>query len=129
MIRVVLVDDHELVRAGIAALLATQPDLQVVGQASDGEQALELIRRERPDVVLMDFSMPGVNGAEATRWVCHEAPGICVIGVSMYTDAARVHEMCAAGVSAYLFKGCPPDELLDVIRRCHAAAADDAPGC
>jgi DNA-binding NarL/FixJ family response regulator len=115
-VRVLLVDDHVLLRRSLALLLSLEPDLQVVGEAGDGHRAIELTRALMPDVVLMDISMPGMNGIEATRVIRAEAPGVTVIGLSMYERSEQAKPMLDAGAAAYVSKTDPPEALLAVIR-------------
>jgi CheY-like chemotaxis protein len=115
-IRILIVDDHAMVREGIASILGQTPDIEVVGEAADGEQAIEQAQRQIPDVIVMDVSMPGMSGIEATR-IIHEAqPEIRIIGLSMYEEADRAEAMHKAGAAAYLSKGGPAEELLAAIR-------------
>lgn len=124
MIRVVLVDDHHIVRAGLAGLLATRDDVAVVGEAADGAQAAEVVRRLEPDVVLMDISMPGYDGIRATRDIVAQSPGVAVVALTTFADDARVIEMLRAGAVGYLLKDCAPDEVLRAI---HGASNGAAP--
>lgn len=124
MISVLLVDDHQLVRAGLAALLATAEDLQVVGQAADGRQALEVAAEQRPDVVLMDLSMPVLDGVQATRQLLADLPGTHVVILTSFSDRERVGEALAAGAVGYLLKDCDPRDLLAAVR---SAAQGHAP--
>jgi two-component system NarL family response regulator len=117
-IRVVLVDDHTVVRQGLARLLREEPDMEIVGEASDGESAINLIRAVRPDVVLMDISMPRMNGIEATRIVHSELPDVRIIGLSMFEEDERAAAMRAAGATDYLSKSGPAHAVVDVIRSC-----------
>lgn len=115
-IRILLADDHLVVRDGLARLLERQPDFQVVGQAADGQQAVDLVLRLRPDVVLMDVSMPGLSGVEATRCIVSQVPQVRVVGLSMYTDAGVASSMAEAGAVSYVRKTAPPEYLLAAIR-------------
>jgi DNA-binding NarL/FixJ family response regulator len=124
MIKVMLVDDHQLVRAGLAALLATADDLEVVGQAGDGQAAVDLAQETHPDVVLMDLSMPVLDGVEATRQVLAASPQTRVVVLTSFSDKERVGEALAAGAIGYLLKDCDPADLLRAVR---AAAQGDAP--
>jgi DNA-binding NarL/FixJ family response regulator len=124
MTRVLLVDDHQLVRAGLAALLETAGDLEVVGQAADGNQAVELAGSLEPDVVLMDLSMPVMDGVEATRRLLAERPGTHVVVLTSFSDRERVNEALAAGAIGYLLKDSDPADLLAAVR---AAAAGHSP--
>ncbi|MFA9477015.1 response regulator [Phycisphaerales bacterium AB-hyl4] len=114
-LRLLLADDHPSVREGLAGLLAQYPTIQIVGEAGDGMEAVRLVRELRPDVVVMDVSMPGMDGIDAVRSICSEWPDARLIGLSMY-DAPYVEQaMYAAGVDAYLPKGSPTDELISAI--------------
>ena len=115
-IRVLLVDDHSVVRQALAHLLGNSPDIEVVGEAADGRAASELVRKLRPDVVTMDISMPGMNGIEATRIIHAEFPTVRIIGLSLFTDAERAEEMRRAGAAEYLTKSGPAAALLAAIR-------------
>ena len=124
MITVLVVDDHQLVRAGLTVLLQTASDLEVVGQAADGEQALRLARELQPDVVLMDLSMPVLDGVAATRRLVAEQPGARVVVLTSFAETERVQQALAAGAIGYLLKDCEPDELMAGVR---AAAQGFAP--
>lgn len=124
MIRVLLVDDHRLVRAGLTSLLATAADVVVVGEAADGAQALEQVRTTSPDVVLMDLSMPVMDGVAATRALRTSHPDTRVVVLSSFSDRARVREAIAAGATGYVLKDCAPGELLAAVR---SAADGHAP--
>ena len=115
-IRVLLVDDHELFRNGIARLLKTESGLEVVGEAKDGQEAIELTQKHHPNVILMDISMPGINGIEATRVIHEQHPEICIIGLSMYDDPEKERAMRAAGAVDYRTKECAAAELIATIR-------------
>ena len=117
-IRLLIADDHALFREGLRALLAATPDLQVVGEAADGEEALRQAPLLNPDVVLMDVNMPGMGGVEATRLLHIRHPGILVIGLSMYSESHRAEEMRAAGASAYVAKSEAAEVLLATIHAC-----------
>ncbi len=118
VIRVLLADDHRMVREALAALLGREAtDVEVVGQAGDGQEAVELTRRLKPDVVMMDISMPGMNGIDATRRIKSELPGVRVIGLSMHGGNQHETAMRRAGADAYLNKGGTGEELLRAIRR------------
>jgi DNA-binding NarL/FixJ family response regulator len=111
VIRVLLADDHTLVRAGFCRLLEGIPGIQVVGEASNGREALEMIETKRPDMVLMDIGMPGLNGLEATARVTHDLPGIRVIILSMHSDKEYVLKALRAGASGYLLKDVDINQL------------------
>ncbi len=115
-IRLVLVDDHVVMRQGLASMLRAEPDLEIVGEASDGETAVEMVRLLRPDVVTMDVSMPGMDGIEATRIIHSDLPGVRVIGLSMFEEAERSRAMREAGAVAYLTKSGPGQALVAAIR-------------
>lgn len=119
-IRVAVVDDQTLIRDGIAALLALLPDLEVVGKAASGDQALELAARQSPDVVLMDVRMPGMNGIAATREICARLPAARVIVLTTFDDDEYVFEALRAGAAGYLLKNADPDHLAQAIRAVHA---------
>lgn len=124
MTRVLLVDDHPMVRAGLAALIDATSDLEVVGQAHDGAQAVELAARLLPDVVLMDLSMPVMDGVEATRRVLASTPGTKVVILTSFSDAGKVTDALGAGAIGYLLKDSEPEQLLAGVR---AAAYGHAP--
>ena len=124
MTSVLLVDDHQMVRAGLATLIDAAPDLQVVGQAADGRAAVDLVADLTPDVVLMDLSMPVMDGVEATRAVLAAVPGTRVVVLTSFSDRERVSDALAAGAIGYLLKDCEPTELLAAVR---SAAAGDVP--
>jgi DNA-binding NarL/FixJ family response regulator len=110
-IRVLLADDHTLVRAGIRSLLEAQPGIEVVAESGDGREALELIAKHAPDVALLDIGMPGLNGLEVARRVAKESPRTRVIVLSMYADRIYVRQALGAGVAGYLLKGAAVAEL------------------
>lgn len=116
MITVMLVDDHQLVRAGLAALLDAADDLDVVAEAADGLEALELARAHRPAVVLMDLSMPIMDGVQATRQLMTELPETYVVVLTSFADRDRVAEALSSGAIGYLLKDCDPHELLSAVR-------------
>jgi DNA-binding NarL/FixJ family response regulator len=116
LVRVLLVDDHALVRGGLAALLGSTNDLEVAGQASDGAQAVAAVESARPDVVLMDLSMPVLDGVEATRRIHAAHPELPVVVLTSFADAARVDDALVAGAVGYLLKDCEPAELLAGVR-------------
>ena len=116
MIRVYLVDDHELVRTGFKLILAKEVDIEVVGEAGSGEEALAQIRRTKPDVVLCDLHLPGVSGLEVTDRIVRAEQGTRVIIVSVQLDGPLPRRLLEAGASGYLGKGCSSDELLRAIR-------------
>jgi DNA-binding NarL/FixJ family response regulator len=115
-IKIILADDHKIVRQGLRTLLEKETDLQVVAEADDGRMAVRLARELSPEVVIMDVSMPDLNGIEATRQVIAEAPGVKVIGLSMHSDRRFVMNMLKAGASGYLLKDSAFEELATAIR-------------
>jgi DNA-binding NarL/FixJ family response regulator len=120
MIRILTVDDHPLLRKGIAALIAVEPGMQVVAEASNGEESIEAFRLHRPDVTLMDLQMPGLNGSEAIDRIRNEFPNARIIVLTTYGGDAQVLRALRAGAQAYLLKGQVHRELLDTIRAVHA---------
>ncbi len=124
MTRVLLVDDHAMVRTGIAALLSVTDDLEVVGQAADGAAALTAVRECKPDVILMDLSMPGVDGVEATRQILADHADVRIVVLTSFSDRDRVSDALAAGAVGYQLKDCEPAELLAAVR---SAAAGHVP--
>jgi two-component system, NarL family, response regulator NreC len=119
-IRVVLADDHKLLREGIASLINAQPDIEVVGDADDGLKALSLVAKLSPDIVIMDIGMPNLNGIDATRLLTVENPNVKVIALSMHSDRRYVIGMLKAGAMGYLLKDCAFDEFLKAIREVFA---------
>ncbi len=116
MIRVLVVDDHRLVRAGLITLLEAAGDIEVVGEAADGRQALEVARSAAPDVTLMDLSMPVLDGVAATRMLLDEQPDVRVVALTSFSDRQRVTDVLAAGAIGYLLKDSRPEELLAAVR-------------
>jgi DNA-binding NarL/FixJ family response regulator len=114
--RVVLADDQEMVRAGLRMLVDFQPDLEVVGEAADGLEAVEVVARTRPDVVLMDVRMPRCDGIEAARRVLAAAPDVAVVVLTTFDEDASLAEAMRAGVSGFLLKTAPPEQLLHAVR-------------
>lgn len=123
-IRVLLVDDHPVVRAGLAGLLSATEDLEVVGEAADGAAALEIAAASAPDVVLMDISMPGMDGVTATRRLLDSGFAGAVVMLTSYAERDRVTDAMGAGAVGYLLKDSEPGEVLAAIR---AAASGHAP--
>jgi DNA-binding NarL/FixJ family response regulator len=124
VIRILLADDHQLVRAGLAALLDSTDDLRVVGQAENGRRAVELAAELQPDVVLMDLSMPVMDGVDATRELRRSRPETVVVVLTSFSDHARVADALRAGAVGYLLKDCDPRDLLAAVR---SAAEGHAP--
>ncbi len=117
MIKVLVVDDHELVRTGICRMLVDTPEIQVVGEAESGEQAIEMTRQHQPDVVLLDVNMPGIGGVETTRRLLQTATGIKVLAVSGLSEEPYPSMLLKAGASGYITKGAPLDEMVRAIRK------------
>jgi DNA-binding NarL/FixJ family response regulator len=118
-IRVLVVDDQSLIRRWLAVILATEPDIAVVGQAADGQEAIDVARRERPDVVLMDLQMPRLAGVAATRAITAELPQTQVVVLTTFDTDELVFEAIRAGAQAYLLKDAPESEVLETIRAVH----------
>lgn len=117
LIKVLVVDDHELVRTGICRMLADTPDIQIVGEAESGEQAIELSRQHQPDVVLLDVNMPGIGGVETTRRLLQSVTGIKILAVSGLSEEPYPSMLLKAGASGYITKGAPLDEMVRAIRK------------
>lgn len=115
-IRILLVDDHTLMRAGLRVLLGQEPDLEVVGEAATGEEAVERAAELRPDIVLMDLSMPGIGGLEATRRITAATPGVRVLIVTVHAEEEYLLPVLEAGGSGYVMKQSADSELLGAIR-------------
>jgi DNA-binding NarL/FixJ family response regulator len=124
VISVLIADDHRLLRTGLATLLGAAEDIEVVGEAADGAQAVEVATAVEPDVVLMDLSMPVLDGVEATRALAERLPGAKVVVLTSFADRQRVTDAVRAGAVGYLLKDCTPDDLLAGVR---AAAAGHVP--
>lgn len=114
--RLLVVDDHAFMRAGARALLSTQPGFEVIGEAENGEEALARCRELRPDVVLMDVSMPGMDGIEATRRIKVEFPLTSVLVLTAHADEDLLLDAVKAGAAGYVLKGEPPNNILDAVR-------------
>ena len=119
-IRVLLADDHDVVRSGLKMLLEQEGDIEVVGDAANGQAAVELARKMRPHVVVMDISMPDLTGTAATRRIRKEAKGVKVLALSAHTDRRFVSDMLEAGANGYLPKSCAAEELVNAIREIHS---------
>jgi len=115
-IKIILADDHQIVRQGLRTLLSCEPDMQVVGEADDGRKTLKLAEELSPDVIIMDISMPDLNGIEATRLILTEFPEVKVIALSMHSDSLFVLNMLKSGALGYLLKDCAMEELVQAIR-------------
>ena len=115
-IRVLLVDDHKIVRQGLRALLEKQQDIEVVAEAEDGRDAVRLAAEMAPDVVIMDITMPDLNGVEAAKQILNKSPDIKIVALSIHSDALFVTEMLKSGAVGYLLKDCAFEELVRAIR-------------
>ena len=126
-IRVMVVDDHDVVRRGLAAFLKSKVDLELVGEASDGEDALHTCDQVQPDVILMDLVMPKMNGAAATRAIRERHPNVQVIALTSFQEKKLVHEALQAGAISYLLKNVSVDDLAEAIRAAYAGRPTLAP--
>jgi two-component system NarL family response regulator len=115
-IRVLITDDHRVVREGLSAILETKEEIEIVGEASDGGEAVEKARELLPDVIVMDVSMPGMNGVEATKIIKKELPQIGIIALTMYEDQRYIFDLVRAGATGYLLKDSDSIEILAAIR-------------
>lgn len=127
VIRLLIVDDHPAFRAGLVALLADQSDMKVVAECGDGQTAVELFRRERPDVVLMDLRLPGTSGVEAILAIRKEHPEARVIVVTTYDRDEDIYSAIQSGAKSYLLKDMSKAEMVGTIRRVHLGAAELTP--
>jgi len=118
-IRVLVVDDHAIVREGLRHILATQSDIDVVGEAANGQEALEMVRLHDPDIVLMDITMPGMSGIEATKGIAGTGLKAKVLGLTVHENLEYFFHMLAAGASGYILKRATSLELLSAIRSIH----------
>ena len=114
--RILLVEDHAIVREGLCSLLEKQTDMEVVGEADEGRTAVDLVRQLLPDIVIMDITMPNLNGVEATRYITGEFPEIKVIALSIHSNRRFVSDMLKAGATGYVLKECLFDELVQAIQ-------------
>lgn len=115
-IRVLIADDHTIVREGIRMILSAQPDIEVVGEAANGQEAIDLTRKLRPDVVVMDISMPGVSGINATKAIKAEMPEVNVLALTMHEDETYVFQLLKAGASGYVLKRGAASDLVNAVR-------------
>lgn len=115
-IRVLLADDHHIVRAGVRQLLESAPDLQVIAEAGDGEEAQSLIQKHKPDVAVLDIQMPKASGIEVTRWVRAQLPEVGVLILTAYNDDPYVMAVLQAGANGYVLKTAQADELIQAVR-------------
>ncbi|MBP1083603.1 two-component system NarL family response regulator [Bacillus capparidis] len=118
-IKVAIVDDHHMVRKGLLFFFKTQTDIEVVGEAANGKEAIDVVSRMKPDVVLMDLSMPDMNGVEATKELLKRDSSVKIVVVTSYADQEHVIPAIQAGAKAYHLKDVEPEELLETIREVH----------
>ena len=116
-IRVLLVDDHAILREGLRALLSFQSDIEVIGEATNGEEAIQRVGELKPDIILMDIAMPGINGLEATQHICRQYPNSRVIILSQHEDRQYVVPLLQAGASGYILKRAIGEDLYSAIRK------------
>ncbi len=126
-VRILVADDHTIIRSGLRVLLERQPGFQVVGEAADGRQAVELARSLRPDVVMLDIAMPNLNGIEAARQICGELPRAAVVILSMHADEGYVLKALKAGARGYLLKDSAEADIIEAVRAVHAGKAFFSP--
>jgi DNA-binding NarL/FixJ family response regulator len=124
MIRVLVVDDHVIVRSGLEQLLATTPDIELVGSVADGQAAVDAVEQSPPDVVLMDLSMPLLDGVEATRVITRRFPTVRVIVLTSFSEQRRIIDALEAGADGYLLKHSEPEQIVAAI---HAVVAGGSP--
>lgn len=126
-IRILLADDHRMVREGLRSLLEKEDDIEVVGEAEEGRKAVELVRELQPDVVVMDITMPNLNGVDATRQIVNEFPQTKIIALSMHFSKIFVVNMLKAGALGYILKGDPSEELVEGVRTVSGGGAYFSP--
>ena len=126
-ITLLLADDHTVVRQGLKAFLSAEPGLKVVGEAADGKEAVQLARKLKPNVILLDITMPVLNGLEATREICTENPDARIIILSSHDDDEYIEELTGAGAIGYLLKQTAPKDLIAAIRQAHEGHACFSP--
>ncbi len=115
-IKIVLADDHTILRQSIAKSFDEEKDIEIVGQAKDGRSTIDLVRQLQPDLIIMDIEMPDLNGIEATHRIIKECPKAKVLGLSMHSNDKYIREMFRAGANGYLLKNCPFEELVKAVR-------------
>jgi DNA-binding NarL/FixJ family response regulator len=121
-IGILVVDDHPIMRLGVAAIIAAQPDMQVSGQAGSGEEAVRLFKKHQPDVTLMDLRLPGMSGLEALREIRQVNPNAKCVVLTTYEGDEDIHQAMAAGALGYLIKGMSHETLVDALRRVHSGS-------
>lgn len=114
-IKVIVADDHNFIRVNLCIKLGNTQNIKIIGEAANGQRAVELARELKPDVIIMDITMPVLNGIEATRQIFDESPDIKIIGFSMHSDKEFVNKMLKAGAKGYLLKSCTIEELIKAI--------------
>ena len=127
-IKIVVVDEHKILREGLSTLIDKQPDMEIIGEATDGREALQLMEELKPDLILMDVTMPNLNGIEATRKIKSKNPNIEIIALSLHSDRRYVLGMIDAGASGYLLKECAFEELVRAINTVMAKKKYLSPG-
>ncbi|HLA98058.1 MAG TPA: response regulator transcription factor [Anaerolineales bacterium] len=118
-IRLLLVDDHEVVRTGLRMLLESCEDMLIIGEASSGGEALQRIKQLNPDVVVMDLTLPDISGIEVTRLILQDQPEVCIIALTIHEDEQYFFEMLRAGASGYVPKRAAPEHLINAVRAAH----------
>ncbi len=118
-IKVIIADDHTVVREGLRQILAKEPDIEVVGEAADGLEALDMVRNMKPDVVLLDIAMPGVSGLEAISLIKQTSPECEVVTLTMHSKESMIHRMLDSGALGYILKASPVGDVIEAIRAAH----------
>ena len=126
-LRVLLIDDHALVRTGLRTMIDSQPGFHVVAEAANGEEGLKSYEDHRPDLTLMDLQMPGMGGVECTRSICERFPGASVVILTTYDGDEHIYQALRAGARAYLLKETSADQFFSVLRHVHAGEYRHAP--
>jgi len=116
VLKILLADDHPIVREGLKTLIMTQPDMEVIGEASDGQEACQQASLLQPDLVIMDISMPGLSGTQATERLCRECPKVKVLVLTIHEDKGYIRQLLAAGAAGYVLKRAAGEELIHAIR-------------
>lgn len=122
-IRILLVDDHDLFRRGVRSIITAEPDMEVVGEASNGEEAIRLAKEQMPDIILMDLNMPHRDGLQATRFITQQFPYVKIIMLTVSEGEENLFEAIKAGAQGYLIKNVEPQQLLDAVRRAYRGEA------